>query len=277
MALIDLILNLAALLLWLKWRDQSPELSMPKISLIVTLKKAGPRSPRIWFLIGLVTLLLLRSVLYWQLGSALDWTPRIWFGVIPLPFRSDLLGRMLVFSFFSFGVALAFLYLSLLLLSILNSKKVGGDPIQNLAQQQLGKLEALPTVLKLLLPWFTMILLWFLLGKPLEALGILAAPQAVQYGLAQGAVTGLGIYLAWKYLIVGVLLLHVLSSYVYFGSGPFWIFIDHTARRILRFLSWIPLRLGKIDFAPLAAMALVIFAAEYGGRGLIWIYQRLPI
>lgn len=276
MALIDLILNLAAILLWLKWRDQSQELAAPKISLVLTLKKTERRFPRIWYLVGLIALLLVRAVFYWELGSALHWTPRIWFGVIPLPFRSDFFGRILLYSFLSFGASLVFLYLMLLLLSVLNTNKAATDSIQNLARLQLGKLEKLPTVLKLLLPWFAMIVCWCLLNKPLVSIGILPSQKAAVHVLAQGAVAGLGIYLTWKYLIVGVLLLHVLGSYIYFGSGPFWSFIDNTAKHLLKFLDRIPLRLGKIDLAPVVAIALVMLVATYAPRGLFWIYQRLP-
>src|SRR6188768_3811214 len=104
MSAVDAILNFAGLLLWLKWRDKGQELSARGISLIATLKKAGTRYPRIWFLLALLILLVIRSFLYWQLGSALKWMPRIWLGLIPLPFRSDYFGRMFLFSFFSFAV-----------------------------------------------------------------------------------------------------------------------------------------------------------------------------
>jgi uncharacterized protein YggT (Ycf19 family) len=275
--IIDLILNLAGLLLWLKWRDKGQELSGPRISLIATLRKAGPRQPRLWFLIALLALLVARPMLYWLLGSALDWTPRISLGVIAFPFRSEFFGRIFLFSFFSFGVALGIFYLCVLLLSILEDKNSPTDPMQSLVRAQLGKLDLLPAFLKLILPWFVTLALWCLLNKPLVALGMLPAPKSFIHLLEQGAVVGLGIYLAWKYLIVGILLLHLLNSYIYFGAWPFWTFIDNSARRILKLIAWIPLRIGKLDFAPLAGMALVIFAAEYATRGLVWLYQRLPL
>jgi uncharacterized protein YggT (Ycf19 family) len=276
MSFIDAILNFAGLLLWLKWRDKGQEFSARGISLITTLKKAGPRYPRVFFLLALVVLLVVRPILYWQLGSALDWTPRIWFGLISLSFRSDFFWRISLFSLVSFLATLAIFYLCLLLISILNSKRADGDPIQNLVRAQLGKLDFLPRIVKLLLPWFAMILLWCIFNKPLAALGLLAAPKSFMHLVEQGAVAGFAIYFAWKYLIVGVLLLYLLNSYIYFGAWPFWIFIDHTATQILKPFSWIPLRARKIDFSPVVAIAAVILAAEFGARGLIWIYQRLP-
>ncbi len=277
MSVINAILNVAGLLLWLKWRENGQELVGPKISLLGTLRKTGPRHPRIWFLLALLALLVLRPLLYWLLGSGLNWTPRISLGVIALPFRSDFFGRMFLFSFFSFGAALTVFYLCLLLLSILNGKNSSIDPVQNLIRAQLGKLDLLPVILKLILPWIAMLILWSILNKPLVTLGMLPAPKSFVHLLEQGAVAGLGVYLVWKFLLVGILLLHLLNSYIYFGAWPFWTFIDNSARRILKIVSWIPLRAGKIDFAPLIMMALVIFAAEYGSRGLVWIYQRLPI
>jgi uncharacterized protein YggT (Ycf19 family) len=276
MSVIDAILNIAGLLLWLKWRDKGLDLSGPRISLIGTLRKAGPRLRQIWFLFGLLGLLILRPFVYWLLGSALNWTPQISLGVIAFPFRSVFFWRMFLFSFFSFGVALGIFYLCLLLLSILDGKNSSPDPMQNLIRAQLGKFDLLPALLKLFFPWLAMLVLWCLLNKPFIALGMLPAPKNFLHLLEQGATVGVGIYLAWKYLIVGILLLHLLNSYIYFGAWPFWKFIDNSARRILKLVSWIPLRAGKIDFAPLVVMALVIFAAEYGSRGLIWIYQRLP-
>ena len=276
MSFIDAILNFSGLLLWLKWRDKGQELSARGISLITTLKKAGPGYPRIYFPLALLALLVARPILYRQLGSALDWTPQIWFGLIPLSFRSDFFWRIALFSFVSFLSTLAIFYLCLLLISILNSKREGGDPVQNLVRSQLGKLDLLPMIAKLLLPWLAMILLWCVFNKPLVALGLLAAPKSFAHLAEQGAVAGFAIYFAWKYLIVGVLLLYLLHSYIYFGAWPFWIFIDHTATTILKPFARLPLCAKKIDFAPVVAIAVVILAAEFGARGLIWVYQRLP-
>lgn len=276
MSLVDLILNLAALLLWLKWRDIGHEISSPKISLLGTLRKTGPRHQRIWFLFALLALLVVRPLLYRLLGSALNWTPQISLGVIALPFRSDFFGRMLLYSFLSFGAALAIFYLCLLLLSILDSEN-SPDPMHTLIRAQLGKLDLLPALSKLLLPWLVTFLLWSMLNKPLVGLRLLPPAESLIHLVEQAAVVGLGVYLAWEYLILGILLLHLLNTYIYFGAWPFWTFIDNSARQILKLIAWIPLRVGKIDFAPLVAMAVVMFAAEYGGRGLVWLYQCLPL
>ena len=86
--------------------------------------------------------------------------------------------------------------------------------------------------------------------------------------LAQGAVIGLAVYLALKFLVVGFLGLYLLNSYVYLGDFPFLTFVNATARGLLRPLRRLPLRIGRVDLAPLAGMALAVLAAEWGRRGL---------
>ena len=38
----------------------------------------------------------------------------------------------------------------------------------------------------------------------------------------------------------------------------------------------VPLRLGKVDFAPVVGVALVFLVAELAGRGLVLLYGKLP-
>jgi hypothetical protein len=224
-----------------------------------------------------LALVVIRPMLYWLLGPALNWMPQISLGVITLPFRSDFLGRMFLFSFLSFGTTLAFFYLSLILLSILVGKQILTDPLRGIIRVQLGKIDSFPAIFKAFLPWFATLVLWCLLHKPLVDLGMVPATKSYAHLVEQGVVVGLGIYLAWKYLLVGILLLHLLNSYIYIGTWPFWTFIENPARQILKLVCWIPLRVSKIDFAPLVMTAMIIFGAEYASRGLVWIYQRLPL
>src|SRR5579872_1575358 len=101
MPLIDFILNIAGLLLWLNWLavQSDPLTKTSAASLVGTLKKAGAVAPRRWkFLAGLIALLLLRASVYWQIGAAVNWTPKLELEFIDLSFRSDYYGRMLLFS-----------------------------------------------------------------------------------------------------------------------------------------------------------------------------------
>ena len=50
-----------------------------------------------------------------------------------------------------------------------------------------------------------------------------------------------------------------------------------TSRNLLAPLRWIPMRIGKVDFAPLAGMILVLILAEFGERALIQLYEQLAL
>lgn len=278
MSFIDLILNLAGLLLWLKWREGNvrQNVSMSHVSVVFALKKAETRrAPKIylWVLLGL---LLLRALIYWWLGAAVQWIPTLSLGTLSLSFRSDYAGRIFLYSFLGFALLLASFYFSLLFLSMVNGRKMENDAVQQLVRTQLGKLDVLPLFAKLLLPWLVVFSSWFLLNKPLVMLGVLPPSKSLAHILQQSAIVGLGIYLTWKYVITGILLLYIVNSYVYLGNSTFWAFISNTTRRILFPISWIPLRLGKVDLAPVLVLVLLLFGAEGASRGLVWVYQRLP-
>src|SRR5476649_2651811 len=107
--LIDFILNLAGLLLWIKWRSLpfDPIHKRTPATLVGTLRRAAPSHFRRWHLLaGIGLLLVLRAVFYWQIGPAAHWTGRLDLGVITLSFRSDLFTRTLSFSVASFGLLL---------------------------------------------------------------------------------------------------------------------------------------------------------------------------
>ncbi len=180
---------------------------------------------------------------------------------------------MLLFSVLSFGAAQGIFYLWLLLLSCLNAQVPDADPVQRLARVWLGRLERWPGAIKLLLPLAVAVLAWSLLHPLLARLNIVPA-NAPGRLLAQGAVIGLSAYLTLKYLIIALLILYLLNSYVYLGEFALWNFVDATTRRLLRPLQWLPLRVGKIDFAPLLSIVLVLLATEYAQRGLALLYQK---
>ena len=275
MTLIDFILNIVGLLLWLTWRAaELPVGGRAGTSLLSTLRPAGPPRPRYYYWAGLPVLLAARAVFYWQAGQPVHWSPRIFLGPITLSFRSDLPGRMLLFSVLSFAVALGIFYLWLLLLSCLNAQVPDADPVQRLVRVWLGRLERWPGAIKLLLPLAVTALAWCLLNPLLARLNMVPASAPARL-LAQGAVIGLAAYLTLKFLILTILLLYLLNSYVYLGEFALWNFVDATTRRLLRPLQKLPLRVGKIDFAPVLSIILVILAAECAQRGLAHLYQKL--
>lgn len=278
MGWIDFILNLAGLLLWFNWRSMGFAQSTPSAQnpLLRTLKRPeAVRSQRWLYFLGLMALMFFRPVVYGHLGSALSWTPHLQLNVLTLPFRSDLRDRMVCFSFLSFGLALFVLYAWLLLLSVLNRAETEADPLQKLVSLHLGRLDRWPTVIKLLLPTVVGGLLWVVLAPLLAKIGILPPSGSAARTWQQALVIGLAAPLAWKWLLIGLLLLHLLNSYVYLGESPLWRFVSLSARHVLKPLHSIPSRLGKVDLAPAFAMALILLAAEVGSRVLTELYAKL--
>jgi uncharacterized protein YggT (Ycf19 family) len=266
MSFIDFILNIAGLLLWLNWRA-IPWRAPPS---------ADPQSPRWFYLLGIGALVFLRALFYWQTGPQFHWLPRIPLGPIVLSFRSDLFTRMLLFSCLSFAASLGIFYACLLLLSWINAPISDADPGQRLVRLHLGWIDHWPNAAKLLLPLLIMVLLWCGLHPLLASLSMVPRPSSPIRLVAQGAVAGLGAYLALRFLLIGVLALYLVNSYVFLGDFVFWKFVNNTARGVLRPLKRLPLRVGRVDLAPALAIALILIAAEFGRRGLGRLYLTLP-
>ncbi len=275
MGIVDFILNLAALLLWINWRSvgYDPLSKRTPATLMGTLRPAAPRKLRRWpmpfFIAGL---LFFRALFYWQIGSATNWAGQLNLGVIVIPFRSDWFWRTVLFSYLSFLLTLLVYYLWLLLLSALS----GPEPIQRLVKMQLGRVDGWPRHLKLILPGVVILLLWLPASELFASLRLIPRPFSMVHRLEQAAVLALGAYLSWKFLVAAVLALHLLGSYIYFGRHPVWNYVDVIAQKMLRPLKSMPLRVGKIDFAPVLGIAVVFFIAESCGKGLSWLYAKLP-
>lgn len=292
MSVIDFILNLAALLLWISWRyvPFDPLTKTKPATLPGTLRPAEPARHAfarlfsgVGSLLAIVPLLLVRAVFYWWIGPALNWTPVIKLGAIAVSFRSDLLGRMLLFSFASFAHILVIFYLWLLLLSLLTPRTGETDSSTRFLRVQLGAVHSWPWIPQALLPVIAALIIWLGPGYLLGLWGIVPAAQSWLHRAEQGIVLGLGTYLVWKYAIAAVLGLHLLNSYVHLGNHPVWRFINTTAHRLLRPLSSFPLRIGKVDLAPIVGTALAFLVAELvenGVRakyGLTWLFSQLPL
>jgi len=277
MGIVNFILNLAGLLLWLNWRSLrfDPLGRRKPATLIGTLRRAEPRRLRHWHLLAAIgALLFVRAVFYWQLGlvSRPVWAGTLDLGIITPSFLSNSLSHMCLFSIFSFGLMLAVVYLWLVLLSIL----AGPEPMHSLVRMQLGVTDRWPRRLKLFLPLAATALLWWLASWLLEWCGIIPPPVSVAHRIEQSLLIGLGSYLVWKFLIGALLVLQLLNSYVYFGKHPFWNYVNATARTLLLPLRRVPLRAGRVDFAPVLGMALVFLLAGLAERVLGSVYSRLP-
>jgi uncharacterized protein YggT (Ycf19 family) len=257
MALIDLILNLAGLLLWLNWRSVrfDPLGRRTPATLIGTLRRAEPRRLRRWHLLAaLGGLLLLRAVLYWQIGAGVGWAAgKLNLGIIELSFRSDSFGRILLFSIFSFGLTLGVLYLWLLLLSILAGPE--RLPFHRLVRMPLGGMDRWARGVKFLLPLMVTATFWWLASWLLAWLQVIPPLVSPVHRIEESLVIGLGSYL---------------------GKHPFWAYVNAEAQTLLSPLRLVPLQAGKADFAPVVGIMLVFLAAELAGRGLVLLYGKLP-
>ena len=279
MGVIDFTLNLAGLLLWVSWRSLSIErlVKTGPASLAGAIQRAGPpRSRRGYFLTGLVGLLCLRALLYWQIGPAVGWVPHLGLGTISIFFRSDILVRMLLYSALGFAVTLLLFYVWLLLLSLVNGRAADADPVQAIVRLQLGTVARWPWPIRLVLPWLGVAVAWLALYPLLTRLELITPAVSAAHRLEQATIIGLGAYLTWKYLIGALLILCLLATYVYLGSSPIWAFVLMTGGNLLLPLRRLPLRVGKVDMAPLVAILFVFLTAELAERGLTALYSRLP-
>ena len=127
---------------------------------------------------------------------------------------------------------------------------------------QLGRIDGWPRWAKIVLPLAAGALVWWLASWLLAWLDIIPNPVSAAHRLEESLVIGLGSYLVWKFLAAALLVLHLLNTYIYFGKHPFWNYVNATAQTLLAPLRKIPLRAGRVDFAPVVGIVLVFFAAE---------------
>ncbi len=291
MGYVDFILNLAGLLMWLNWRSIrfDPLVKRTPATLMGTLRPATPKKIHRWQWLAIIAgLLVVRSFLYWEIGSSMSpvWSGKLDLGtvVLSVPCHGNWagLGRILLFSFLSFGLMLGIFYAWLLLLSML----AGPEPFHRLVRIPLGRVDNWPRWAKLLLPLGVTATAWCALSWLLGWLQIFPPPASMGHRLEQSLVIALGSYLVWKFPAGVLLALHLLNSYIYFGKHPVWKYVEATSQMLLWPLKKIPLRIGRVDFAPVIGIAIVFLIAhflEYGIKtrffniyGLIDLYQKLP-
>ncbi len=142
---------------------------------------------------------------------------------------------------------------------------------------QLGPIDRLPRGVKFFCRSLLGAPLWWLASWLLAWLAIVPQPVSALHRIEESLVIGLGSYLAWKFAAGALLVLYLLNSYIYFGRYPIWNYIASEAQTLLRPLRAVPLRAGKVDFAPVLGIALVFLLAELAERGLAALYLRLPL
>lgn len=280
MALLDFILNLACLLLWTQWLTPDSERFNPQpgASLLSTLKSADRKRSNRWITLGaLIGILVIRAVIYWNLGSTANWAAKLNFHAVALSFRSDSFARMITYSLLGFGHFLGGFYIFVLLLAIVHRRSSPNDPSHRLIRSYLRSVAGWPWFVLLLLPPIVYASLWISFNSLFTHWGICPAPVSSAHLWQQAAVVALSSYIGAKYLIVAALVLFLINSYVFLGNLPFWNFVNETGHRFLAPLSVLPLRVGKLDLAPIIAIAFVFMVAEFAERNLPALFQRLPI
>ena len=272
MGLIDFILSLAGVLVWLNWRSIrfDPLVKTTPATLVGTLRRAEPRRRKGWHLLaGLAGLLVLRAVLYHLIGPEADWKPKLdLFFVVP-SFHSHVFLHALLFSLLSFARMLIICYFWLLMLAVINRRNTEPDPLQKTLGLHLGPVARWPWPVQVLLPVVLIAGLWLALHPLLVHLEIVGRVRSMAGLAEQGVLIGLALYFSLQYLLPPFLLLHLVASYVYLGSSPAWDFVRATARNLLAPLRWLPLRVGRLDFAPVAGVILLLFL-------LHWLPSKMP-
>ena len=262
MGLIDFILNLAGVLVWLSWRSIrfDPLVKTRPATLVGTLRRAEPRHPKGWQLLaGLAVLLVLRALLYQQIGPEADWTPKLdlYFIVLAFRLRSDVFLPAMVFSVLSFARILIVCYFWLLALAMINRHSAEPDPLQKIIRLHLGSVARWPWLLQLLVPLLLITGLWIALHPLLVPLQITSRVRFNAHVAEQGLLIGTALYFSLQYLLPVFLFLHLVASYVYLGASPLWDFVGATARNLLAPLRWLPLRVARFDFTPLVGVVLI--------------------
>jgi uncharacterized protein YggT (Ycf19 family) len=211
----------------------------------------------------LVSLIGLRAVLYWLLGSPANWTPKINLELVVLAFRGDLFGPTVVYSCLSFVRVLLVFYFWLLIIAALNQDPTPPDPLNKLIRLHLGPPARWPWPVQVLLPFLLTVGLWMALHPVLVRLGVVLPVHSAAHLAEQGLLVALGLALSLKYLLTAVLLLYLVSSYIYLGTSPFWDFVAHTSAKITAPLRHLPLRLARVDLTPALGVVLILGLLEW--------------
>jgi len=276
MAVLNFLLDLVALVLGLSVLGVGARGPVHRAgTLLGNLKPAESRRPRGWKpLAALAALLVFRPFLYSSLAEILrtvpEWSPT----PASVPFRPDYFSRLFAFSVISFLWTLLIFLTWMLLLAALARCCREPAAWNRFFQETLGPIARVPLIFAFLLPSLAAGLLWFLSRWPLHWLGILPAADPELLG-QQSLLVALGLWVSIRWLLAGLLLLRLLNTYVYLGTHPFWDFVHQIGGVLLRPLRWLPLQIGKLDFAPLFIATFILTAGWGAERGLIELYLRL--
>jgi len=204
----------------------------------------------------------------------MNWTAQLDLVVVVLPFYSDYGERVLLFSVLSFAWFFLKFFIWLVVISAINRSEGEPGVVLKFVRLQLGALDRLPVLARLLVPVLLATIFWVALSPLMTRFAIIPQPSSAVHALAQGAVIGAGGYLSASYLLVCILFLHFLNTYVYLGDYVLWQFVSTTARRFLKPL--LAARIGRWDFSPLLGIVAVVIVTQLLQRVLVQLYAQVP-
>ncbi len=263
MGWVDLILNVVGLAFWLSWCGSlRPARGLGAGTLVSNLKPVEtPASARWLNPVGLLILIAGRPLLYGPLArlmeSAAVWNP----GPVSVPFREDFPARLWFFSVLSFVWALVVWLAGVSLFSRLARL---GDRTAGLRWfQELGAFPARwPGWVVAVIPLLAGSALWAVLAPPLAARGMLPPVPGVGRLALQSLLIGFSAWLPSRWLVAALLVIRFVHEYVYLGDHPLWGWVRAAASPLVRALSWLPVRIGRLDLTPLiAAVAVIVLGA----------------
>jgi hypothetical protein len=276
---VNFLLNLVGWFIWagaFVFPRYAVRSSQP-LTLLSTLRSESPQSyGRLFLVAGLVLLIFLRAVAYWNFAPAGSVLPAVDFGVLSVKFRTDSLVHMVCYSLSSFVVFLYVYYLCVFGLSMTCRQRTRVDSIESLINQQLGSAAFWHPGLKLAVTAVCGALLWFSLGAGL--IRIQALPETWSLGvlILQSPFVAASLWSTFFFMILSVIGLHFLNSYVYLGEKVIWGFIDETAKFYLLIFRNLPLLVGKFDFAPILGFLAYWLLYRIGDACLRMAFERLP-
>jgi len=282
---LHLILNLIALLLWVHWRNApTSSVSVKNKTTGKSLKHLGRRLAHGSVgLLLLATLLVGRAWFYHRIAPEVDWQPRLTLitytpqitADLSLPFAWADFGKQFAFSVVSFTSWLVLYSFVLVFFSVLKPDIVEARGWRHFLRGQLGIIDRLPNLIKPLLALIMGTGVHYGAAWWLMQLNIMPpqTPEALMHLAAGMAVLDLHI-VAW--FAMTVLGLYILNSYIYFGNHKFWKIIESSGKYLLEPFKLFPMKWGKVDFAPLAGLALAWgITLLIQPEQLNWLYQRL--
>jgi hypothetical protein len=276
MVIIDLLLNLAALLMWVSWRGiRGGEAAGSAGTILGNLRPAGVRQGNrrhyLWMLGGL---LLVRALVYRQVGPSLPWHPVWSLGPATVAFRSDYSLRMFGFSALDFLTMLLFWYTGIAGILAVNRPPGDRDGLTRALRAQSGFLGGLPGGVLLVMVCVMAGLLWAGVGWLAAGQGMVPPLRSGQHLLQQSVLVVVGQLCVLRWWFAAILLLHLLNLYVYVGNHVFWDFIQNTGSHLCRPFSFF--RIGQADLSPIPTVLVCWTIPTMAAAGMPWLKPWLP-